>query len=107
MISERSIESLEYSLTEESQLRLYIWESRVYQGRDIMSREQGETLRGEISMRREKKEVTREEGHILGDIIGESMRPRSFSRDMRSQSRNRDRSRYRSRDRSEEDRVNE
>ena len=35
------------------------------------------------------------------------MRPRSFSRDMRSQSRNGDRSRDRSRDRSKEDRVNE
>merc|ERR1711873_157112 len=35
------------------------------------------------------------------------MRPRSFSRDMRSQSRNGDRNRDRSRDRSKEDRVNE
>ena len=40
--------------------------------RDIMSREQGEILREEISMRREKEEVIREEGRILGDIIGES-----------------------------------
>ena len=36
-----------------------------------MSREQGEILREEISMRREKVEVIREEGRILGDIIGE------------------------------------
>ena len=42
------------------------------QGRDIMSREQGEILSEEISMRREKEEVIREEGRILGDIIGES-----------------------------------
>ena len=44
----------------------------MYQGRDIMSREQGEILKEEISMRRDKVEVIGDEHLTLGDIIGKS-----------------------------------
>ena len=42
----------------------------MYRGRDIMNREQGEILKEEISIRREKAGLIREEGPSLGDIIG-------------------------------------
>ena len=37
-----------------------------------MNKEQGEIHKEEISIRREKVEMIREEGPSLGDIIGES-----------------------------------
>ena len=51
---------------------LITWENRVYRGRDIMSRGQGEICKEETSIRREKVEMILEEDPSLGDIIGES-----------------------------------
>ena len=71
-ISEKNTESKRQNLIEESKQRLIIQEGRVYQGRDIMSREQEEICKEEIFIRREKVGMIPEEDLSLEDIIGES-----------------------------------
>ena len=76
---------------------LVIWESRAYLDKDFIVKELGETHKVEIIIRKEKEGVIQEEDFFFRRYYRtESMKPRDFSRDMRSVSRPRRVSRERS-----------